>query len=65
MPPLPGYRFFQSAGQQRHYPEAFDVLTCAGLLPAMNYHRRRLFVAQTLADEAWLARHQVDTEGCH
>ena len=63
MPPLPGHRFFQYAGQQRHYPEAFDVLTGAGLPPAMNYHRRRLFVAQTLADEAWLACHQDDT--CH
>ena len=51
MPPLPGHRLFQHACQQ--YPEAVDVLTCAGLPPAMNYHRR-LFVAQTLADEVWL-----------
>ena len=62
MPPLPGHRFFQHACQQRQYPEAVDVWTCAGLPPAMNYHRR-LFVAQVLADEAWLACHQDDT--CH
>ena len=64
MPPLPGHRLFQHACQQRQYPEAVDVLTCAGLPPAMSYHRR-LFVAQILADEAWLARHQDDTEDCH
>ena len=60
MPPLPRHRFFQHACQQ--YPEAIDVLTGAGLPPAMNYHRR-LFVAQALADEAWLACHQDETEG--
>ena len=62
MPPLPGHRFVRHVCQQ--YPEAVDVLTCAGLPPAMDYHRR-LFVTQTLADEAWLACHQDDTEGCH
>ena len=59
MPPLPGHRFYHHACQQRQYPD-IDVLTCAGLPPAMNYHRR-LFVAQTLADEARLACHQDDT----
>ena len=64
IPSLPGHRFYHHTCQQRQYPEAVDALTCAGLPPAMNHHRR-LFVTQTLADQAWLACHQSDTEGCH